>query len=279
MTRDLRASLQAISHNRAQIRQVLLTVVPIIMLTLSLALLGTLLAGCGQTSSADRSLSDVKSRGVIVVATDDTYPPLEYNENGKIVGYDIDLMTEVASRFGVKAQFVSSKWDGLLSGLSARQYDAVISSMNITPERQKQANFVEYQRWAQVIVMSPKATPISTLQGLEGKLIAVQVATTSEEMAKTIKDARISSFESFDTTFMELKAGRCDAIIIDEPVAMYYQKKDPGSFKITGLADQKAPVGIALRKDAVALRDAIAKALDDMVKDGTADRIFEKWFK
>lgn len=224
-------------------------------------------------------MSDVKKRGVIIVATDDTYPPLEYNENGRIVGYDIDLMTEIASRLGVKAQFVSTKWDGLLAGLSARQYDAVISSMNITPEREKEALFVEYQRWSQVIVMSPSAKPATSLKELEGKRIAVQVATTSEEMARTIKGATITSFESFDTTFMELKSGRCDAIIIDEPVAMYYQEKDPSSFKITGLADEKAPVGIALRKDAVKLREAIATALDDMRKDGTADQIYAKWFK
>jgi len=250
----------------------------LLSITCFVLFLSILLAGCGGQKT-DTSLSDVMKAGVIKVATDDTYPTLEYNDNGTIKGYDIDFMTEVASRLGVKAEFISTKWDGLLTGLSVKQYDAVISSMNITPDRQKEANFVEYQQWLQVIVMSPNAEPISTLEGLEGKRIAVQVATTSEEMAKSVKDAQVTSFESFDTTFMELKNGRCDAIIIDEPVGMYYQKLEPSAFVITGAAGEKAPVGIALRKDAVELTEAIEEAVREMKEDGTADRIFEKWFK
>lgn len=242
-------------------------------------LIATLLfAGC-TGPKADTSLSDVKKAGVLKVATDDTYPPLEWNDNGTIKGYEIDLMSEIASRLGVKAEFISTKWDGLLTGLSVNQYDAVISSMNITPGRLEEANFVEYMQWVQVIVMSPDAEPISTLEGLEGKRIAVQVSTTSEEMANTIKDAEVSSFESFDTTFMELKNGRCDAIIIDEPVGMYYQKLEPSTFVVTGTAGEKAPVGIALRKDATALTEAIENAVNDIREDGTADRIYETWFK
>jgi len=255
---------------RINVREILLAVA-----VLAVALLVT---GCGKNVN-DTSLSDVKKRSVILVATDDTYPPLEWNENGKIVGFDIDLMTEIASRLGVKARFISTKWDGLLTGLNGKQYDAVISSMNITPDREKQVSFVEYMRWAQVIVMSPDAQPVANLEGLQGKRIAVQVSTTSETMAKGIKDAKVSSFESFDTTFMELKNGRCDAIIIDEPVALYYQSKDPQSFKITGVASEKLPVGIALRKSDVRLRDAIAKALSDMKQDGKFDEIYRKWFQ
>jgi polar amino acid transport system substrate-binding protein len=238
-----------------------------------------LLTSCGKSSATDNSLSSVQKAGVLKVATDDTYPPLEWNDNGTIKGYDIDLMTEVASRLGVEAEFISTKWDGLLTGLSVNQYDAVISSMNITPGRLEEANFVEYMQWVQVIVMSPDSSPISTLEGLEGKRIAVQVSTTSEEMAKSVKDAQVTSFESFDTTFMELKNGRCDAVIIDEPVGMYYQKLEPSAFVITGTAGEKAPVGIALRKNATALTEAIEKALDEMDEDGTAGRIYDAWFK
>ena len=238
-----------------------------------------LLVSCGGGSKTDTSLSDVQKAGVLNVATDDTYPPLEWNDNGTIKGYDIDLMDEIASRLGVEAEFMSIKWDGLLTGLSVNQYDAVISSMNITPGRLEEANFVEYMQWLQVIVMSPDANPVSTLEELEGKRIAVQVSTTSEEMANSVKDAQVSSFESFDTTFMELKNGRCDAIIIDEPVGMYYQKLEPSLFVITGTAGERAPVGIALKKGANALTDAIQEAMDDIKEDGTADRIYDKWFK
>ncbi len=232
-----------------------------------------------QTSEADTSLSDVQKKGTLVVATDDTYPPLEWNDNGVIKGYDIDVAAEVASRLGVEAEFVSSKWDGLITGLQGKQYGAVISCMNITPARLLEANFVEYQQWIQVIVMAPDAEPAATLEELEGKRIAVQVATTSEEMAQSVKDAEVTSFESFDTTFMELKNKRCDAIVIDEPVGMYYQKKNPDDFVITGSAGERAPVGIAVRKGAAALTEAIEKAVKDMNEDGGSQEIFDRWFK
>lgn len=248
---------------------------PILFVLLFAAMLA--LAGCGGGGQED-SLARVQANGKLVVATDDTYPPLEWNQDGQIVGFDIDLMTEICRRLGVEAQFESSKWDSLLTGLAGGQYDAVISSMNITPERQQQADFVEYARWAQVIVTEPSNSSISTLDDLKGKHIAVQVATTSEAVARSIENAEVTCFESFDTTFMELMNHRVDAIIVDEPVAMYYQAKSPDAFAIVGTAIEREPVGIALKKGSDSLREAMEQALQDMQDDGTYDQIFAKWF-
>ncbi len=126
------------------------------ILTMLLVSVTALSLSACQSSSSEDSLAAVKKGGKLVIATDDTYPPLEWNEDGEIVGFDIDLMTEICQRIGVKAEFESSKWDGLLTGLAGKQYDAVISTMNITPEREEQADFVEYAGWAQVIVTAPQ---------------------------------------------------------------------------------------------------------------------------
>ncbi len=251
------------------------TLVSICLIILSLTLV---LSACNKEAE-DTSLSDIQEKGVILVATDDTYPPLEYNDNGKIVGYDMDIMAEIAERLGVRAEFVSTKWDGLLTGLAGRQFDAVISSMNPTEEKEKEAAFITYQSWSQVIVMSPEAEPVEDLAGLEGLRIAVQIATTSEAMANSVPGATVTSFESFDTTFMELRNGRCDAIIIDEPVAMYYQALDSEAFAITGIAVEPTPVGIAVHLEAVALREAITEAIAEMQEDGAAQEILDRWFK
>jgi polar amino acid transport system substrate-binding protein len=248
------------------------------ILTMLLVSVTALSLSACQSSSSEDSLAAVKKGGKLVIATDDTYPPLEWNEDGEIVGFDIDLMTEICQRIGVKAEFESSKWDGLLTGLAGKQYDAVISTMNITPEREEQADFVEYAGWAQVIVTAPSNTSVSEPDDLQGKHIAVQVSTTSENIAKNIENAEVSSFESFDTTFMELKNQRVDAIIIDEPVAMYYQAKDPDAFAVAGTAQEKEPVGIALRKGSDSLKAGIEKALEDMKADGAYEEIFERWF-
>ncbi len=250
----------------------------LILFLTAVCLLTLCLVACSKPAE-DHSLSDILKKGVMVIATDDTYPPLEYNDNGVIKGYDIDVVAEVARRLGVKAQFVSAKWDGLLTGLAGGQFDAVVSCMNITESRAKEAAFVEYQQWGQVIVMSPEVEPLRTLQELEGKRIAVQIATTSEDMANSVPDSKVTSFESFDTTFMELKNGRCDAIIIDEPVAMYYQKQNPEAFVVTGEADEKAPVGIALHLEAKKLWEAVSQAVADMNEDGSSQEIYDRWFK
>lgn len=251
---------------------------PTILAMLLIAVLG--LTGCKPENpgAEEDSLARVQANGKLIVATDDTYPPLEWNQDGVIVGFDIDLMAEICRRLDVEPQFESSKWDSLLTGLAGQQYDAVISSMNITPERQEQADFVEYARWAQVIVTTPSETSISSLNDLKGKRIAVQVATTSEAVARTIEDAEVNCFESFDTTFMELNNHRVDAIIVDEPVAMYYQAKSSDAFAIVGTAIEKEPVGIALRKGSDSLREAMEEALEDMKADGTYDEIFANWF-
>ncbi|MGE5589797.1 MAG: transporter substrate-binding domain-containing protein [Bacillota bacterium] len=269
-----------------------------VALALALILAVGLLAGCasqpskpadnapasgqsGQQAQGDQSLQKVKDAGKIVFATDSLYPPMEYmdDKNENIIGFDMDLAAEIAKRLGVAFKAESVAWDGLLPGLQEGKYDAVISSMNVTDERKEKANFVSYVSLDQVFVVRPDATPVTKLDELAGKVVAVQKGTTSEEMAQGIKGVKsITSLDAFDATFIELRNKKADVIVIDEPVGLYFVKKDPATYKISGKAAQAMPVGIAIRKDAKALTDAVQKAVDDIKKDGTFKTISEKWF-
>lgn len=259
---------------------------------LALALVVAVLAGCGQTAQApaqtggqapaakgDGSLERVKKAGKLVFATDSTYPPMEFEEGGKIVGFDMELAAEVAKRIGVKFEPQSAKWDGLLPGLKEKKYDGVISTMNVTDERKKEVDFVTYTALDQVFVVRPDSKPVTKLDDLKGLVVAVQTGTTSEDMAKEVKGVKeIKAFDAFDTTFVELKNKKADVIVIDEPVGLYFAKKESASFKISGQAAQALPVGIALRKEDKELQAAIQKAIDEMKKDGTFGKISTKWF-
>jgi polar amino acid transport system substrate-binding protein len=246
-------------------------------------LLAAVLTTACTGSKADNSLDRVKKAGKLVVAVDTTYPPMEFVDGAQTVGFDVDLAKAVAAKLGVKAEFQSIDWDGIIPGLLGKRYDVIMYSMNITDERSKQVNFVEYVQMSQVFV-SKKSVNVATEKDLSGKVVVVQAETTSDEWVnkvknETVKDIKeIRSFKGATDAFQEVKNGRGDVIVIDEPVGLYYAKKDAATFTVTGRALAPEPVGAAIRKEDNQLKDAIAKAIADLKADGTFKQISEQWF-
>lgn len=258
-----------------------------LMVILLLAM--SVLAACGGAKQAagggDGSLDRVKKAGKFLVGIDTSYPPMEYvDQDGKTpIGFDIDYAKAIAKKLGVEADFVVVDWDGIQAGLSGQKYDAIISSMTITEERQKEFNFVEYVKMG-ISFVSRDGVSVTSLKDLEGKVAAVQAETTAhfafdEDPAwKAIKVKEVKSFKFATDAFLELKNKRADVVVIDEPVARYYAKEDPSIFKITGEAAPPDPIGIALRKKDVDLQKAIEKAVADLKADGTYKSLSDKWF-
>ncbi len=228
-------------------------------------------------------LERVKKAGKLVVAIDATYPPMESEgPDGKPVGFDIDFANELAKRLGVKAEFVVMNWDGILAGLASKRYDVIISSMNITDERKKQVDFVEYVKMSQLFI-SKKGIIVSTEKDLVGKVVAVQADTTSMEyLEKTKKNGvaikDIKAFKLATDAFAAVKAGQAEVLVTDEPVGKYYAKQDNSTFQVTGRAMAPEPVGVALRKEDADLTKEISKKVDEMKKDGTLKKTSETWF-
>lgn len=222
--------------------------------------------------------------GKIVFGMDTTYAPMEYmDKDGKTpIGFDVDLARALAQKLGVKAEFVSVNWDGILTGLKAKRYDAIISSMNITPERQKEVDFVEYARMAQVFVTRKDAKPIKTEADLAGRVIAVQADTTSmewvEKLPKDKQPRELKKFVDNTAVFLEVQNKRAEGVVTDEPVGKYYAAQNPELFVVTGVAIAPEPVGIAVNKDDGELKAALGQALEALRKDGTYAGISKKWF-
>jgi ABC-type amino acid transport substrate-binding protein len=254
-------------------------VMPVILLVAG-AVPVTGLAASAATPSA---LERVKKAGKIVIAIDATYPPMESEgPDGKPVGFDIDFANELAKRLGIKAEYVVVAWDGVVAGLYSKRYDVIISSMNITDERKKQVDFVEYAKMSQLFV-AKKGTKISNEKDLAGKVIAVQADTTSYEFVDKQKKAgipikEIKAFRIATDVFAAVKAGQAEVIVVDEPVGKYYAKQDPVTFEISGRAMAPEPIGIAFRKEDADLEKAVQKTVDDMKKDGTIKKISVTWF-
>ncbi|MEA2573005.1 MAG: polar amino acid transport system substrate-binding protein [Chloroflexia bacterium] len=225
--------------------------------------------------------------GTLTFGSDVAYPPQEYvGSDGKPYGMDIDIAEEIASRMGLKVNVVNFKFDDIIPALNAGQFDAVISAMTVTEDRQKVVQFVPYFEAGQsVLVKKGNPKGIKTLDDLSGKTAAAQSGTT----AQTTLDDLNKKLESggkpkvnvllypVDTDAVDqLRVGRADATVHDSPVAAYYTKLNP-DFEIGVENFESAPEGIAVAKDNQAMFDAINSAMDAMKKDGTLDAIKAKW--
>ena len=233
--------------------------------------------------AADDALERVKKAGKLSIAVDATYPPMEFEgKDGNPEGFDIDFATAIATRLGVKAQFVVIAWDGVIAGLFSKRYDTIISTMNITAERQKQLDFVEYVRMSQLFV-APPGVMVKSEKDLAGKVVAVQADTSTHEWVEKqqkagIKVKEVKAFRAAIDVFAAVKARQAEVIVIDEPVGRYYAKQDPGTFVVAGRAIAPEPIGVAIRKEDISLSKAIADAVNALKQDGTLKKLQEKWF-
>lgn len=219
------------------------------------------------------------------IAVDTTYPPMEFESiDGKIIGLDVDLAKAMAKVMGRTPEFVVMPWDGILAGLQSKRYDIIMSSMNVTDERKKQVDFVEYVKMGQVFVVKKSGKQVKSEKELAGLTVAVQADTTSFEAVEGFKKAGIAikdikAFKGATEAFQALKAGQAEVIVIDEAVGFYYAGLDAKTFVISGTALKPEPIGIAVRKTDKALHAELTKALETIKKDGTYTKIYKQWLK
>lgn len=236
-------------------------------------------------SSFALDLDAVVKAGKLRIAVDTTYPPMEFESvEGKIIGLDVDLARALAQELKVKAEFIVMPWDGILAGLQSNRYDIIMSSMNITPERAAQVNFVPYISMGQVFVVKNTSPAVASEKDLNGRVVAVQVDTTSftavEAMKKSgTKIKEIKTFPGATDTFSALKANQADVIVTDEAVGKYYTGLDSKTFKISGIAMKPEPIGIAVKKSDAKLFKALEAAVKTIKANGTYAKIYKEWFK
>jgi polar amino acid transport system substrate-binding protein len=240
-------------------------------------------ASAASATAKDEALAKVKASGELVVALDPTYPPMETQEDGgAFVGFDVDLAHALAARLGVKAKLMAMSWDGILAGLSADRYDIILSSMNVTPERAKEVDFVEYLRMSQVFVAKP-GSRVASESDLVGKVVAVAADTTSYDWvagkkAAGLKIKDVRAYRMSSEVFLALRSGHADVVVVDEPVGRWFALQDPKSLAVTGRAVAPEPLGIAVRKGETSLKTALAEAVAAMEKDGAMAKLASKWF-
>lgn len=242
----------------------------------------------GETAPAEATGGEFETlqEGKLIVGSDTAFPPFESIENGEAVGFDIDLINEVAERIGpLEVEVQSAAFDTIFTALAARRFDVVISAVTIKEDRKQTVDFTDpyFSADQSLSVRSGDAGTITGVDDLSGRVVGVQAGTTGEDCARNALQAndRVSDVRSYDTApdaFTDLSAGRVDAVLVDLPTARQIVEQRTGIQVVQAIRTQEE-YGIAVSKETPDLRVAINGALAEIREDGTYRRLFVKWFE
>ena len=234
---------------------------------------------------SDQSLKAIQDKKVFVLGLDDSYPPMGYrDENGEIVGFDIDVAREVCSRLGVELKTQPIDWSAKELELLSKNIDCIWNGFTVTEERKEKILFSEpYLKNRQVIIVRNDGE-INSIASLSGKKVGVQAGSSGEyafEQTEVYPTVRVVAFKDFLTAITDLKIGGVDAVIIDEIVADSQIKKASAVNQLKILRSEpiaSEDYAIGFRKGEQKLVDAVQQKINEMKKDGTLKKISEKWF-
>lgn len=248
-------------------------------------------------ASAGPVMDKIKETGKITVATEASYPPFEFMQDGKIVGYGKDLLNELIAALSKKVgrevtlEQLDLPFQGILPGLTAGQFDFVATSVGINAERAKRYAYtrpiaVSAQT---VMIRAGDADTLKTPSDLNGKILGTQMASASEPVARGFDEkmkgegkpgfSDLKLFTSYPETYVALANGSIDAVLQSGPALAVLVKERPGVFKLMGpLTDQKSYLAWVARPEDGDLRDFVSSVLADLNKSGKMGELQEKWF-
>ena len=216
----------------------------------------------------------------IIIGSDAEYPPFEYiDENGKIAGFDIDLIGEISKIAGFEYKFIKVGFDALIPALKAGKIDAIAAAMSATPERKKSVDFSDpYFFTKNLYLKLATNNSITNKEQLSKLKIGVMLGTVQEGVAHAIKGAKVIPTEGIAGSIMNLKAGKVDVVIVDSSVGFGYLKKN--SDIISFLEEADGSDGFAFAFDKGKDGEFLAKfnaALKEVKENGTYDKLLIKY--
>ncbi|WP_370325219.1 basic amino acid ABC transporter substrate-binding protein [Euzebya sp.] len=229
--------------------------------------------------AADSGDLGLAAEGQMVVGSDIAFEPFESIVDGEPVGFDIDLMDEIASRIGVEVEYQNTPFDTIFTQLASGAFDAIISAITITDERDETIDFSEPYFAANQALATPEGSDITGVADLGSEtVLAVQAATTGADYAsETFTDAQIQEFPTSIDAFTAMAAGQVDAVFIDLPVVG--EQVEQGNAVLAEEVDTGELYGIGVQEGNTALVTAINGALEEIIADGTYAEIYGEWFE
>ena len=259
----------------------------VLAFAVSVALL--LLVGCkAGTDESYQGSSQVEEttapvggvQGKITVASNVAYPPFEFSPKGKPKGFDIDLMNEIARRAGFEVRYENVQFDSILRGLDADLFDASISAMSITTEREKQLDFSDPYFNADQALLVESDSKIKAIDDLSEATVGVQAGSTGQLKGEDLHDdgqvGEVRPYRTIAEAFSDLRAGKIDGVIYDLSAVNKKVTENKGKIRYVESIPTGEQYGIAFPKDSP-LVEPVNQALSEMKEDGTYEKLYKKW--
>ena len=248
-----------------------------------LVLLGTALIaiGCGDDNNDSSSSGNLNTiaEGKLRVGSDIPYKPFEFGDAPNYQGFDVDVVTAIAKRLDLQAEFVKTPFDTIFRNLAQGKFDMVASAATITAERKKEVDFSDSYFPADQSLMVKKGSDIKTVGDVAGKVVGAQLGTTGADYAKkNTKASSVRTYDLIDDAFNALEAGQVVAVINDCPVSKYAERAHKNLAVVAAISTNEE-YGFAFKKGSDALREAVNKELAKLKDDGDLEKITIKWFQ
>ncbi len=264
----------------------LLLLATVLVLTIS----SFALTGCGGNDKKDAAAEDtswayVEDKGELIVGLDDTFAPMGFrDEDGKLVGFDIDLATAVAKELGVKVKFQPINWDSKAMELESKNIDCIWNGMYITDEVKEKMTLSNKYLNNQIIIMAlDKKVKVEKAEDLANYKIATQVDSsglkvlTENEAYESYKD-NITEYKTYDQAIMDMQTGRMDCVVVDQVLGEYKNSKMKEKMQVCDFNFGGDFYAVGFRKGEEALAAKINDAIKATIDSGEAEKISKKWF-
>ena len=235
-------------------------------------------AGGGETAKSELDL--IKEKGKIVVAMEGTWQPFTYhNDQGELVGFDVEVAKYIADYIGVDVEYVEGEWDGLLMGVSSGRYDMLVNGVGATDERKQTYDFSDaYAYDRSVVMVKADNEDIKSLDDLNGKTTANTISSTYAAIAEQ-HGAKVQPVDDLTQTIELLKQGRIDATLNAEVVYGDYVKTTGDTdIKIACYTGITQDIAIPMKKGSSELVRVVNEAISQARADGTLKALSEKYF-
>jgi polar amino acid transport system substrate-binding protein/glutamine transport system substrate-binding protein len=241
------------------------------------ALFASLCAGVAFTIASPAAFAAASN--TIVVGADTTFPPFETEKDGKVTGFDIDMIKAIAKAENLTVKIKTMPFNGIIPSLQSGSIDAAVAGITIKTSRMKNVNFSNAYYKSGLSVMVRADSKIKGFDDLKGHVVATKKATSSVDYMRDhgIDAKYIKQFQNIDAAYQALVTGGADAVVFDNPVNVNF-KVSHKQVKIVGKLLTGEYYGIAVTKKEPALLKKINAGLAKIKKDGTYDKLFDTYF-
>ena len=243
---------------------------------MGIMIMSMLLVGWGNTDGGNKTES---LKGKELKVATGIFAPFSYkDDNGKLVGFDEDLLDALSKKCGFTYKITATEYDNMFMSIQNGEYDLGMGQVCITDERKQKMDFVGPYRSAGLQFVVKKDSGITSLDQLNGKKIAVEKGTAAHKyVTEHCKDSEIVVFPQIASAYMEVEQGKADALMQDTPNVQFYIKQHPDcNLMLLGNDTDKIPDGFAIPKDSP-YKDELNNALQELKDNGTIKKIEDKW--